>query len=107
MKPAILGLEVTTTYREILPNVAISDVITSVQPLGARNEKGHGQEFRQVQELMTYRFLFTGPPGVAARKWVIMEPLVSRSDRVPLAVPTARRPAGSPLRPKGPDPDGF
>ena len=33
VKPAILGMEVTTTYKEILPNVALFDEIRSVQPL--------------------------------------------------------------------------
>jgi hypothetical protein len=106
VKPAILGLEVTTTYREILPDVAISDVITSVQPLATKNGKGHRLEFREVQELLTYRFLFTGPPGVAARKWITMEPLLSRSAPAPVVLPPQKKPV-LPARPKGPDPDGF
>ncbi len=106
VKPAILGLEVTTTYREILPNVVISDVITSVQPLATRNGKGHQLEFREVQELMTYRFMYAGPPGVAARKWITMEPLLSRSTPIPVVLPPAKKPV-LPSRPKGPDPDGI
>jgi hypothetical protein len=55
-------MKVTTTYREILPNVALFDEIESVQPLESGN--GHHAEFRQKQRLLTYRFLFNAPPGV-------------------------------------------
>ena len=64
IKPAVLGMKVTTTYREILPNVALFDEIESVQPLDGAS--GHPGEFRQKQRLLTYRFLFNAPPGVLA-----------------------------------------
>ena len=64
IKPAVLGMKVTTTYREILPNVALFDEIESVQPLESAN--GHKAEFRQKQRLLTYRFLYNAPPGVSA-----------------------------------------
>lgn len=70
VRPPILGMEVTTTYREILPNVALFDEIRSVQPLSGRNARGHRVEFRETQRLLTYRFIYTGPPGIAARKWM-------------------------------------
>ncbi len=69
MKPAILGMEVTTTYKEILPNVALFDEIRSVQPLPPVII-GHNREFRETQKLLTYRFLYNGPPGTLGRKWI-------------------------------------
>ena len=70
VKPPILGLEVTTTYREILPNVALFDQILSVQPLPPPERGGNPVEFREVQRLMTYRFLYGGPPGTSGHKWI-------------------------------------
>lgn len=70
VKPAILGLEVTTTYREILPNVALFDEIVSVQPL-PRPADGKWVEFREVQKLLSYRFRFGGPPGTPpGHQWI-------------------------------------
>ena len=70
VKPAILGLEVTTTYREILPNVALFDEIVSVQPL-PQQAGGNRIEFREVQKLLSYRFRFGGPPGTPpGHKWI-------------------------------------
>ncbi|MEP6905076.1 MAG: carboxypeptidase regulatory-like domain-containing protein [Gemmatimonadales bacterium] len=63
IKPAVLGMTVTTTYREILPNVALFDVIKSVQPLPPNAPGEPPPEFRQVQNLLTFRFLYGGPPG--------------------------------------------
>lgn len=63
IKPAVLGMTVTTTYREMLPNVALFDEIRSVQPLPPANPGDHAMEFRETQQLLTFRFLFRGPPG--------------------------------------------
>jgi hypothetical protein len=70
VKPAILGLEVTTTYREILPNVALFDQILSVQPLPPPAQGGNPVEFREVQRLMSFRFLYGGPLGTSGHKWI-------------------------------------
>jgi hypothetical protein len=70
VKPAILGMEVTTTYKEILPNVVLLDEIRSVQPLGVLVSGGNDMEFREVQRLLNYRFMYTGPPGTVDRKWI-------------------------------------
>ncbi len=64
VKPAILGMKVTTTYREVLPNVALFDEIKSVQPLPTSASEGRPTEFRETQQLLSFRFLFGGPPGV-------------------------------------------
>lgn len=61
--PAILGMKVTTTYRQILPNVALFDEIESVQPLPKSTGGDHQAEFRQKQQLLSFRFLYGGPPG--------------------------------------------
>lgn len=66
IKPAVLGMKVTTTYREILPNVALFDEIESVQPLAIESPGAHPTEFRQKQQLLSYRFLYGGPPGSEA-----------------------------------------
>lgn len=63
IKPAVLGMKVTTTYREILPNVALFNEIESVQPLPPDALGEHRGEFRQKQRLVSYRFLFGGPAG--------------------------------------------
>ena len=63
LKPAVLGMTVTTTYREVLHNVALFDEIKSVQPLPRSNPGDHAMEFRETQQLLTFRFLFRGPPG--------------------------------------------
>lgn len=70
VRPPVLGLEVTTTYREILPNVALFDVIQSVQPLAPARPGGNRVEFREVQELLSYRFLYGGPPGTPGHRWI-------------------------------------
>jgi hypothetical protein len=66
IRPAVLGMKVTTTYREILPNVALFDEIESVQPLPLDGSGDHRSEFRQKQQLLSYRFLYGGPPGSEA-----------------------------------------
>jgi len=68
VKPAIIGMEVTTTYKEILPNVALFDEIKSVQPLAVA-PGGTKIEFREVQRLLNYRFIYSGPDGTG-RKWI-------------------------------------
>jgi hypothetical protein len=71
VKPPILGMEVTTTYKEILPNVALFDEIKSVQPLSGATPGGRPKEFREVQHLLSYRFLLNGPPGTSpGHKWI-------------------------------------
>lgn len=88
--PAILGMNVITTYREILPNVALFDVISSAQPLGAEVPGGNPSEFRERQQLLSFRFLRGGPPGTEGHSWVPAVP----------AKTTAAR-AGTPSAPSG------
>lgn len=70
VKPAILGMNVTTTYREILPNVALFDEIASAQPLGVEVPGGNPSEFRERQQLLSFRFLRGGPPGTDGHRWI-------------------------------------
>lgn len=95
VRPAILGMEVTTTYREILPNVVLFDEIHSVQPLGVRGPRGNRVEFREVQKLMSYRFLYGGPPGTQGHKWISA---IIRADSVRAGVTDSvwRKQGGSP-----------
>ncbi|HVF38450.1 MAG TPA: carboxypeptidase regulatory-like domain-containing protein [Gemmatimonadaceae bacterium] len=68
--PAILGMVVTTTYREILPNVALFDEISSVQPLPPPVPGAKPPEFREHQRLLSFRFIRGGPPGTDGHKWI-------------------------------------
>ena len=79
VKPAILGMKVTTTYREILPNVALFDEIRSVQPLGMVTAAGTLVESRETQQLLSFRFLLGGPPGVIGHKWIAVGSIVADS----------------------------
>jgi hypothetical protein len=79
VKPAILGMKVTTTYREVLPNVALFDEIRSVQPIGPSEAQVDPTEFRETQQLLSFRFLYGGPPGTdPALVW--KKPVVQFSD---------------------------
>lgn len=101
IKPAIIGMEVTTTYREILPNVVLFDEIHSVQPLTAVQPGGRKVEFREEQRLLSYRFLYSGPPGTLGRKWIPVG-----ADSVGLSAQdsaSARKAASDPV-PPGPPP---
>ncbi|MEO5588394.1 MAG: hypothetical protein ABIS03_02320 [Gemmatimonadaceae bacterium] len=91
VKPAILGMEVTTTYKEILPNVTLFDEIKSLQPLGNTAAGEARREFRESQRLLSYRFLLNGPPGTSGRKWI------STSEQAAAAPPpTGPVPTGPP-----------
>jgi hypothetical protein len=108
VKPAIIGMEVTTVYKEILPNVALFDEIRSVQPLATSNPGDKGREFRETQRLLTYRFIYTGPPGTIGRKWIPANgdsTAVAGQDSVAIKGLPAIQSAGPP--PKGPRPDGL
>ena len=101
VKPAILGMEVTTTYKEILPNVALFDEIRSVQPLSIATD-GTRREFRETQRLLSYRFIYTGPPGTLGRKWI---PAGGDSTAVAGKDSVAAKPQFGPMM-MGPSPDG-
>lgn len=77
VNPPILGLEVTTTYKEILPNVALFDEIRAVQPLSPAIPGGNAREFREVQKLLSFRFLYNGPNGNTGRRWVPADSVLS------------------------------
>jgi hypothetical protein len=103
VKPAILGMEVTTTYKEILPNVPLFDEIKSVQPMPSTTQGAKPREFRETQKLLTYRFLMTGPPGTVGHKWI---PANADSTTIAGKDSLANRPFGIPHVTIGPDPDG-
>lgn len=106
VKPPILGMEVTTVYKEILPNVALLDEIKSVQPLPSLRPGGKGREFRETQHLLTYRFLFTGPPGTVSRKWIPANgDSTALAGKDSIATKTAGNQGAGPP-PVGPQPDG-
>jgi hypothetical protein len=99
-------MEVTTVYKEILPNVALLDEIKSVQPLPSLKPGGKGREFRETQHLLTYRFLFTGPPGTVSRKWIPANgDSTALAGKDSIATKTAGNQGAGPP-PVGPQPDG-
>jgi hypothetical protein len=79
VKPAILGMEVTTLYREILPNVALFDEIQSKQPLGVITPGGNRIESYETQKLLSFRFLITSPPGVTGHRWIAVGSVMADS----------------------------
>jgi hypothetical protein len=89
---------VTTTYRQILPNVALFDEIESVQPLPKTATADHQAEFRQKQELLSFRFLYGGPPGSGpALVWKN-----ARAEKAPAPVPVPLGSDGQSLSPRVP-----
>jgi hypothetical protein len=102
VKPAILGMEVTTTYKEILPNVPLFDEIKSIQPLPSPVRGGKPREFRERQKLLTYRFLLAGPPGTDGHKWINPHEASSLAGKDSVAT----RAANPALQSIGPNPDG-
>jgi hypothetical protein len=90
VKPAIIGMEVTTTYKEILPNVALFDEIKSVQPL-AVVPGGAKIEFREVQRLLNYRFIYWGPDG-SGRKWISFGDSAAVAAKDSVAAPVLQTP---------------
>ena len=109
VKPAILGMEVTTTYREILPNVSLFDEIKSTQPLGVIKAGGSRIESRESQRLLGFRFLLGGPPGITGHRWigvgsVIADSLAGANSLKP--GPQQPGPRQQPEPPTGPTPDG-
>jgi hypothetical protein len=97
VKPAIIGMEVTTTYKQILPNVTLFNEIRSVQPLAPTSPGGNPREFREVQQLMSYRFIYDGPSGTTGRKWIMF------ADSSPSDASVSSRSEGAPSG-KGPPP---
>ena len=103
VKPAILGMEVTTTYKEILPNVPLFDEIKSVQPMPSPVRGRPPREFRERQKLLTYRFLLAGPPGTIGHKWI---PAHGDSTSLAGKDSVAARNLSLPQQSSGPQPDG-
>jgi carboxypeptidase family protein len=92
VKPAILGMTVTTTYREILPNVALFDEIRSTQPLGIIAAGGNPVESHENQRLLSFRFLIVSPPGVIGHKWIVIGSPIADALAGKDSIPVPRRP---------------
>jgi hypothetical protein len=105
VKPAILGMEVTTLYREILPNVALFDEIQSKQPLGVISSGGNRIESHETQKLLSFRFLITSPPGVTGHKWIAVGSTTADSlANLDTLKSIGRRPATGPRQEQLPPP---
>lgn len=103
VSPPIFGMEVTTTYREILPNVALFDEIRSVQPLGVITAGGNRIESHETQRLLSFRFLIISPPGVTGHKWIAVGSMTADSLANLEPLRAGRRPAMGPKQ-DPPDP---
>ena len=104
VKPAILGMEVTTLYREILPNVALFGEIQSVQPLGVIKVGGNRIESRETQKLLSFRFLLSSPPGVIGHKWIAVGSVMADSLANLETLKVKRAPSKGPKQEQQPPP---
>ena len=92
VKPSILGMTVTTTYREILPNVALFDEIRSSQPLGVITAGGNPVESQETQRLLGFRFLIVSPPGIIGHKWIVIGSPIADALAGKDSIPVPKRP---------------
>ncbi|MEO7501032.1 MAG: carboxypeptidase regulatory-like domain-containing protein [Gemmatimonadaceae bacterium] len=63
--PPILGLEVRTTYREIVPGLWLFDLISSTQPLPMTRVYDSQQFAVEMQKLIRLDFLRDAPSGIS------------------------------------------
>jgi len=63
--PPILGLEVRTTYKEIVPGLSLFDLISSTQPLPMTRVYDSPQAAVEVQKLIRLQFLRDAPSGIS------------------------------------------
>ena len=65
LNPPILGLEVRTTYREIVPGLTLFDRIRSTQPLPNREPYGPSRLAIEEQQLIRLEFVREVPTGIS------------------------------------------
>lgn len=63
--PPILGLEVRTTYKEIVPGLSLFDLISSTQPLPMTQVYESPQVAVEMQKLIRLQFLRDTPSGIS------------------------------------------
>ncbi len=63
--PPILGLEVRTTYKEIVPGLWLFDLISSTQPLPMAQVYDSPQVAVEMQKLIRLEFLRDAPSGIS------------------------------------------
>lgn len=63
--PPILGLEVRTTYKEIVPGLALFDLISSRQPLSTMRPLDSRQLAFEQQKLIRIQFVREAPSGIS------------------------------------------
>ena len=74
LNPPILGLEVRTTYREIVPGLTLFDRIRSTQPLPNREPYGPSRLAIEEQQLIRLEFLRETPTGISDFAMPLMNP---------------------------------
>jgi hypothetical protein len=75
--PPVLGLEVRTTYKEIVPGLWLFDLISSTQPLPMTRVYDAPQVAVEMQKLIRLQFLREAPSGISE----FAMPLVQEKDR--------------------------
>jgi hypothetical protein len=67
LKPPVVNLEVTTTFREIFPGVAVVDEVRSVQTVRTLGYSSGTSDVAERQHLLGFKFL-SGQPGDSLRR---------------------------------------
>jgi len=67
LKPPVLNLEVTTTFREIFPGVAVVDEVRSVQTVRTLGYSTGTRDVAERQHLLGFKFL-SAQPGDSLRR---------------------------------------
>jgi hypothetical protein len=71
--PPILGLEVRTTYKEIVPGLSLFDLISSTQPLPMTGVYASSQVAVEVQKLIRLQFVRDAPSGISEFAMPLMQ----------------------------------
>ena len=67
LNPPVISLEVTTTFREIFPGVAVVDEVRSVQTVRTLGYSSGTSDLAERQHLLGFKFL-SGQPGDSLRR---------------------------------------
>jgi len=74
LNPPILGLEVRTTYKEVVPGLALFDLIISTQPLPTPRPYESRQEAVEQHKLIRLQFVREAPSGISEFAMPLLQP---------------------------------
>jgi hypothetical protein len=72
--PPIVGLELRTTYKEIVPGLAVFDLISSTQPLPKPTPYEARQEAVEQHKLIRLQFVRDAPSGISEFAMPLLQP---------------------------------